>query len=67
MVSQTENKSAYHGLIRGLSRSNYTLNMVGGVLLCLSDYIPILHTVWLDSYALTLKNYTAKYYEVRKI
>jgi hypothetical protein len=28
---------------------------------------PILHTVWLDSHALTLKNYTAKYYEVRKI
>jgi hypothetical protein len=28
---------------------------------------PILHTVWLDSHALTLKNYTGKYYEVRKI
>ncbi len=28
---------------------------------------PILHTVWLDSHAWTLKNYTAKYYEVRKI
>jgi hypothetical protein len=28
---------------------------------------PILHTVWLDSHALTFKNYTAKYYEVRKI
>jgi hypothetical protein len=30
-------------------------------------HIPILHTVWLDSHALTLKNYTAKYYDVRKI
>jgi hypothetical protein len=28
---------------------------------------PILHTVWLDSHAVTLKNYTAKYYEERKI
>jgi hypothetical protein len=28
---------------------------------------PILHTVWLDSHALTLIYYTAKYYEVRKI
>jgi hypothetical protein len=28
---------------------------------------PILHTVWLDIHVLTLKNYTAKYYEVRKI
>ncbi len=28
---------------------------------------PILHTVWLDSHALTLKHYTAKYYEARKI
>jgi hypothetical protein len=27
---------------------------------------PILHTVWLDSHELTLKNYTAKFYEVRK-
>jgi hypothetical protein len=32
-----------------------------------SIFNPILHTVWLDSHALTLKNYTAKYYEVRKI
>jgi hypothetical protein len=35
------------------------------------DYVyflsPILHAAWLDSHALTLKNYTAKYYEVRKI
>ncbi len=28
---------------------------------------PILHTIWLDSQAVTLKNYTAKYYKVRKI
>jgi hypothetical protein len=28
---------------------------------------PILHKLWLDSNALTLKNYTAKYYKVRKI
>jgi hypothetical protein len=28
---------------------------------------PIIHTVWLDSHALTLKNYTAQYCEVRKI
>jgi hypothetical protein len=28
---------------------------------------PILYTEWLDSHAWTLKNYTAKYYEVRKI
>jgi hypothetical protein len=31
------------------------------------NFNPILHTVWLDSHALTLKNYTAKCYEVRKI
>ncbi len=30
-------------------------------------YNPILHTVWLDSHALTLKKYTAKCYEVRQI
>jgi hypothetical protein len=28
---------------------------------------PILHTVWLDGHAMTLKNCTAKYFEVRKI
>jgi hypothetical protein len=33
----------------------------------LRDISPILHTVWLGSHALTLTNYTAKYYEVRKI
>ncbi len=31
-----------------------------------SGFNLILHTEWLDSHALTLKNYTAKYYEVRK-
>jgi hypothetical protein len=38
----------------------------GGVVVDLY-FNPILHTVWLDSHALTLKNYTAKYYQVRKI
>jgi hypothetical protein len=32
-----------------------------------SCFNPILYTTWLDSHALTLKKYRAKYYEVRKI
>jgi hypothetical protein len=31
------------------------------------SFNPILHTAWLDSRALTFKNYTAKYYEVKKM
>ncbi len=38
MVSQTQRNSTDHGLIRRLSRPNLTLNMVGWVLLCLSDH-----------------------------
>jgi hypothetical protein len=31
------------------------------------SFDPVLPTGWLDRLSLTLKNYTAKYYEVRKI
>jgi hypothetical protein len=46
----------------------YDLNTLCHSLLFSAQILnPILHTVWLDSHALTSKNCTAKYYEVENI